>query len=741
MRLSAYYSLLGTRRKRSHRGHFPLASSPHATPPSRTRNITAPVAVASVILSGHRTRGVNVPRTIASHVDSGRSWFVGREAETALFRAALDNADPALRLLFIYGVRGIGKTALLRQFELLALNNASPVLLVERPKTDAQGTPIGSWWQEVESWLESTQGRRVLILDGFDATTSDPRRWLPLNTQSRIPSDVLVVLGGDIAPPLEWSTDMDFRLAAKVIQLMPLTDEASVDYVTRRGAVGHWKDAILDFAKGYPLALSLATDSMEHSTQGRPVPAFPDVSHTLLQELFPECPPAYETALIAYALAAETTEDFIVFITDSVQGPALFKWLCELPFTRFDTRGISPPDYVRSIVVRHLRWKNNRQYLLLRERARTYYLQAMFYMSRARRQLASEDLIYLYNRLALTEIEDNYSHHLLARPYGAKDRSAVLRIVRTQLGPESERIARDWLTEQPEYARVLAEPGGRVVGYLQIVKFGARDQDIVAHDVLSLGAFTYLEEHAPLKRDEHASLHRFRVVDESRTTNTAGLRGRLQAPQLSEQLSEPRPAFVFMLGLGDGGREARWNDWNFTRIDDINCRIDDTQPTVYGHDWRIDPLDMGSRLPDPTVPVSAQSLSRATKIGRSDFETEFLEFLRSFTKPWRLTENMLLSSRIVLSRLGPDDYTVTQRIAALAAIVKEAVDELAVSKRGALRYDAIRHTYIQPVQTQREAARMLDLPISTYRRYLSQATQELTSFLWLKESAEWASHS
>jgi hypothetical protein len=46
---------------------------------------------------------------------------------------------------------------------------------------------------------------------------------------------------------------------------------------------------------------------------------------------------------------------------------------------------------------------------------------------------------------------------------------------------------------------------------------------------------------------------------------------------------------------------------------------------------------------------------------------------------------------------------------------------------------ALHHTYFQPAATQEQAAELLDLPFSTYRRHLRAAIQYVTEWLWARE--------
>jgi hypothetical protein len=48
-------------------------------------------------------------------------------------------------------------------------------------------------------------------------------------------------------------------------------------------------------------------------------------------------------------------------------------------------------------------------------------------------------------------------------------------------------------------------------------------------------------------------------------------------------------------------------------------------------------------------------------------------------------------------------------------------------------YRALYHTYLQPAATQEQAAELLDLPFSTYRRHLRSSIDYLVETLWQEE--------
>jgi DNA-directed RNA polymerase specialized sigma24 family protein len=69
----------------------------------------------------------------------------------------------------------------------------------------------------------------------------------------------------------------------------------------------------------------------------------------------------------------------------------------------------------------------------------------------------------------------------------------------------------------------------------------------------------------------------------------------------------------------------------------------------------------------------------------------------------------------------------------LQTVVKEAAEKLHAAPRQRKFYDALHHTYFHPALTQEQAAELLDLPFSTFRRHLKTGIEQLTQLLWQRE--------
>lgn len=81
----------------------------------------------------------------------------------------------------------------------------------------------------------------------------------------------------------------------------------------------------------------------------------------------------------------------------------------------------------------------------------------------------------------------------------------------------------------------------------------------------------------------------------------------------------------------------------------------------------------------------------------------------------------------------PDYGHLRERINVLQNLVKQAVESLQSSPRDEKLYRAVYRTYLNPAPTQEQAAELLDLPFSTYRRHLKAGMTRVADILWQRE--------
>jgi hypothetical protein len=143
-------------------------------------------------------------------------------------------------------------------------------------------------------------------------------------------------------------------------------------------------------------------------------------------------------------------------------------------------------------------------------------------------------------------------------------------------------------------------------------------------------------------------------------------------------------------------------------------------------------LDGKSAAPRPT-PLPPPPAPRRVAVP-PDFARELRAALRRFHETRRLAESPLLEYRTIAERAA-GSAALPDRVEALRAILRDAVDALGASARTETSYRALYHTYIEPAPTQLLAAETARLSFGTYRRHLAGGLDELAATLWLREQA------
>jgi hypothetical protein len=103
--------------------------------------------------------------------------------------------------------------------------------------------------------------------------------------------------------------------------------------------------------------------------------------------------------------------------------------------------------------------------------------------------------------------------------------------------------------------------------------------------------------------------------------------------------------------------------------------------------------------------------------------------LQSLHRPDQLAANPLIGSALAGGPIDPS----TDR---LRATIETAVAHLGNQPKGDQLRAVLHRTYLRAAPTQEAAAEVLDLPLSTYRRYLAKALEQLTDLLWTVEIGE-----
>jgi hypothetical protein len=160
---------------------------------------------------------------------------------------------------------------------------------------------------------------------------------------------------------------------------------------------------------------------------------------------------------------------------------------------------------------------------------------------------------------------------------------------------------------------------------------------------------------------------------------------------------------------------------------------------VYTHDWRVEPPSAWlALLAEREVAPEAQFAPPASKseplvvLSEPDFAGAVRAALRDYSNPDLLKTSPLVQSRVVTTHASPGAGRM-ERATALQTLIRQAAESLQHTPREAKLYRALYHTYLQPAATQEQAAEVLDLPFSTFRRHLKAGIDRVIEILWQQE--------
>jgi energy-coupling factor transporter ATP-binding protein EcfA2 len=706
-----------------------------------------------------------MPARLADRLASARRHrFVGRSGEIQLFQTALNSAAPPFQVLFIFGPGGVGKTTLLRELATVSEQNGARAIYLDARNIEPSpyaflatlGASLGAPPTDSPiTVLASLKERVVLLLDTFEVL-SPLETWLGDEFLPELSENTLVALAGREPPAAAWQTDPGWQTLLRVVSLRNLSPEEGREYLKRRNIPGDQIPAVLDFTHSHPLALSLVADSFDqrHDLQFKPEAA-PDVVQVLLEQFVQKVPgPAHRAALEASALVRVTTESILAAMlnlpdptaptTASEPGAQsahdLFEWLRGLSFVDARADGLFPHDLAREALIADVRWRNPDWYGELHRRARNYYVRRLQASSGIAQQLVLFDYIFLHrdNPVVRPFFEWQTSGTLTADGMRETDSPAIAGIVARHEGEDSADIAAHWMKLQPENTLVLRDSETIPAGLMTMVRLDRAAPKEIAADPGTQAASKFLNKRAPLRPGEAATIFRFWMGRDS-YQNVAPAQSVVFVNAVRHYLSTPGLAYTFF----PTANPEFWKDVltyaDLHRIAEADFTVAGKTYGVYGHDWRVvPPLQWLTLLAERETAQSPQAVTPSTGasplivLSRDEFDSALHDALRDFARPHRLRENPLLRSRMVVERAGARANS-DERIHALHALIKDAVEMPQVSPREAKLYRAVQYTYLKPAMTQEQAAEALDVPFSTYRRHLKAGMIRVTDVLWQKE--------
>ncbi|MBX7253272.1 MAG: hypothetical protein K1X50_14925 [Candidatus Promineofilum sp.] len=677
-----------------------------------------------------------------------RRQFVGRVGERDRLRAVLSEPELPFFVLHIFGPGGLGKTSLLREYGYIARELGIQSILLDGRNFDASpagflamlgyalGLPAGG---DPAAALAERGERLLLLVDTYELLNPIDN-WLREEFLPGLSGNVFVVLAGRQPPAAAWRTDPGWQTMMRILPLRNLSPSESRDFLARRHVPTEQSDRILDFTHGHALALSLVADFYDQGSDVdfRPEAA-PDIVRALLEEFVQQAPsPAHRAALEACAMVRLTTETLLATLLDQSDAHDLFAWLRGLSFIESEPRGLFPHDLAREALVADVRWRNPDWYAELHRRARAYYMPRVQRGPGQEQRRLLADYVYLHrdNPSVRPYFQWQESGEMFTDGLRPGDLEELSDIVEQHEGHESAALAAHWIARQPEGVSILRGSGGVVVGFVIRVNLEATTPADRALDP-AIGAAWAALMRKPLRSGETAAHFRFWMTRDG-YQGVSPEENRLVFNIVQYYLTAPGLAYTFLPCADPDFWDIPFQYADLNRMPEADFTAGGRRYGVYGHDWRVTPpLAWLELLAERELSVGGRPASRpATEpiivLSEAEFATAVRDALRDYTDTAALLANPLLRSRLVLGQAGTEAAPAA-RIAALRKLLRETAESLQDSPKLIKFHRALYHTYLQPAATQEQAAEVLDLPFSTYRRHLRSGIEEVTGRLWLRE--------
>jgi hypothetical protein len=672
--------------------------------------------------------------------------FVGREEEAALFRQLLRAEPLPLQVLYVYGPAGIGKSTLAHEF--LYLCREAGVGSVYLDARDVEASPHGlcSALRQAagidpgerlpdELWTDGR--RRVLIVDTYE-NLAPLDGWMRDILLPRLPESVLTVLCGRKPPSRLWRTDPGWQSLLKALPLRNLAPNEGQTYLANRAVPADQHRAVLEFTHGHPLALSLVADAFAQRGAFHFSPeAAPDIVSALVpsfMEAVPDRP--HREALEVCAQARNTTEGLLAATIEAPDPHALFEWLQSLSFVEVGRAGLLPHDAAREALLANLRWRDPEWHLQLHKRARTYYGARVQQTTGFEQQQVLFDYVFLHRDNPLMRPYIDWQETGVSMPDTLRpgDERALHDMVRQHEGPESARWVDYWIEQAPAAFVVYRDADREPAGFMAALALDDLTDEQRDLDPAVRSAWRYLSGCAPLRPGERATMFRF-WMDRTTYQAVSAVQSLIFGRAVQHYLTTPGLAFSFFPAADADFWAPMFTHVDLPRVPQADFCIGGRHFGVFGHDWRARPsmawLTLLGERELAVTPQAPRTISSVV-LSEAEFGAAVRDALRQLHRPDLLRGNPLLRSRLIVQQAGCP-VGDAQRLEALRSQVFDAAAGLKLSARDARLWAALDQTYFHPAASQEQAAELLDLPFSTYRRYLKAGIARVTDTLWQRE--------
>lgn len=476
---------------------------------------------------------------------------------------------------------------------------------------------------------------------------------------------------------------------------------------------------------------------------------------TLVQRFVEDVPsPAHRCALEACALVHTLTEALLEHLLEGGTGEAaapgtreLFEWLRTLSFVEAGPRGLFPHDLAREVLVSDLRWRRPERHDALHHAACHHYTERLRAAAddETHERILSDYLFLHRDNPVVAPLFSRLRRQWEGRTFTAEppqegDWPALIEMTRRHEGEASAALLEAWRGHPAAQTTVFRDGDSGPVGFSMALAFHEMTEEDRRRDPAVQAACHHLDEHAPLREGETATLFRY-WMDREEHQALSPVQSLIAARRVRHYLRTAGLAFSFIPCAEPEQWALVFAYADMERLDEVDYQVGEQNFALFGHDWRATPpavwLDrMAERTITEQPPEEVPPASPVPRLvlSREDFGDAVKEAFKNFTRPDRLRRNPLARAALTGEASGGPQ----ERAEKLQQLLREAAERLRGTPRDEKYYRALRAAYLDPVGTQEEAAEAVDAAFSTFRRHLGRGIEEVTEVLWKRETDQFA---
>lgn len=419
-----------------------------------------------------------MPQRVSNLLASqARQAFIGRSVELDALRSVLVPKGP--HVVYVHGIAGIGKTALLERFAAEPRSAGTTVIRLDCRNVEptepgllqALNDAIGEDYPGIETLVLRLGEIDTTVVLAFD--TYEVFRlldtWLRQVFVPLLPDNVRVFLFGRQRLIGAWYAAPGWGGLLYSLPVAPLSERESNELLAGLGVSDQKAELIVRATHGHPLALKLAAASVlergaEQWLEAAPIQhALDELTRVFLDDVGDE---VTRRILEGVSVTRRVTVSLLQALFPEIASYEAYERLRKLPFVDGSCEGLVIHDAVRDAIARSLHARDPNRHLEYRRAAwRTLITEAR---SAGIVELwrYTADMLYLIENPIIREaFFPSGTPQLVVELAQPRDAEALEAIIRRREGVQAATVLLQWWHRLPQSFSVVRGQSGEVVGF------------------------------------------------------------------------------------------------------------------------------------------------------------------------------------------------------------------------------------------------------------------------------------